>query len=566
MGPSPENFSSEQIFAALRALENRISRIEARLDLPQPGPAEVPEPEPVASTAVEDDEELEIQLGQNWFAKAGIVGLALGVAFLLTLPYEGFPSFLPSLIGYALVGGIIFLSRFWSESFQQISRYLLGGGLLLLYFATLRLSHFSSEPAISNTGIELTLLLLVVAFNLFVAYRRQSVYLTASHLTLGYLTALIGGQTAFVLALLTILSLTVVYLTLKFRWNALLAIGIILTYLTHFLWTANNPFFGNTPQFGLAPPLHLAFILLYILIFAAGIVYRPRDIPESFPIVVNTVLAGLFGYALLGLSTLVGQGIDIAAWHFAASLLLLGLSVVAWVREHSVYATFVYAILGYTALSAAITAQFPMPDFFVWLCWQSIVVVTTAVWFRSRFIVVANFMLYLAIFVAYLSTAETVSSISVSFGIVALLSARILNWQRDRLALRTEMMRNAYLLCALLFLPYALYESAPPHLVSVSWLILAALYYLASRFLNLRKYRWMALLTMSLTILYVFIVDLTTVDPVVRVVSFLAVGSVLLGISMIYSRKKRKMSTSVPSSQTEDGSKKPSGGKDSIET
>jgi uncharacterized membrane protein len=49
----------------------------------------------------------------------------------------------------------------------------------------------------------------------------------------------------------------------------------------------------------------------------------------------------------------------------------------------------------------------------------------------------------------------------------------------------------------------------------------------------------MALLTTLLTILYVFIVDLTTVDPVVRIVSFLVVGSVLLTISMIYSRKKQ---------------------------
>jgi uncharacterized membrane protein len=59
--------------------------------------------------------------------------------------------------------------------------------------------------------------------------------------------------------------------------------------------------------------------------------------------------------------------------------------------------------------------------------------------------------------------------------------------------------------------------------------------------LKSRKYRWMALLTMSLTILYVFIIDLTTVDPVVRIVSFLVVGSALLAISMVYSRKRRKI-------------------------
>jgi hypothetical protein len=270
------------------------------------------------------------------------------------------------------------------------------------------------------------------------------------------------------------------------------------------------------------------------------VLYRVNEILEEFPVIANTAFNAMFAFGLFALSTLVGTGINIAIWQLTASVLFLAIAVLFWIRERSVYATFIYSILGYTALSAAIVAQFPMPDFFVWLCWQSVIVVSTAVWFRSRFIVVANFIIYVIVFIAYLSSAATVGIVSVSFGVAALLSARILNWQRDKLALRTEVMRNAYLASALLFLPYALHNSVPPHLVSVSWLILAALYYSASRVLKSRKYRWMALLTMSLTILYVFIVDLTTVDPVVRIVSFLAVGSALLGISMIYSKKKNK--------------------------
>ena len=539
MGTPPESPSNEQILETLRTLESRIALIESRLELES---LKAAEPESAPTVAAEDDEELELELGQNWFAKAGIVGVALGIAFLLTLPYASLPSFLPSLLGYVLVGGIFFLSHYWKESFQQVSRYLLGGGLLLLYFTTLRLSHFTPDPALSNTTIELGLLLIVVSGNLVVAYRRQSMYLAGFSLTLGFLTALIGGQTYFVLAVLTVLAIKTSYLSWKFRWNGLLAFGMFLTYLTHFIWTANNPFFGHPLQFGLSPQVHLAFILFYTAIFAAAVLYRSKDIPEEFPVITNTAFNALLGFGLFSLSTFIGTGINITLWQLAASVLFLIIAVLFWVRERSIYATFIYSILGYTALSAAIVAQFPMPDFFVWLSWQSVIVVSTAVWFRSRFIVVANFIIYVIVFVAYLSSSATVGVVSVSFGLVALVSARILNWQRDKLALRTEMMRNAYLASALLFLPYALYNSVPPHLVSVSWLILAALYYSASRILKSRKYRWMALLTMSLTILYVFIVDLTTVDPVVRIVSFLAVGSALLGISMIYSRKKSKTS------------------------
>jgi len=536
MGDSLRDPSHEQILELLRTLENRIARIESRLELESP---KVPEPKSAPAIAAEDDEELELELGQNWFAKTGIVGLTLGIAFLLTLPYASLPSFLPSLLGYVLVGGIFFLSHYWKESFQQVSRYLLGGGLLLLYFITLRLFYFTPSPALTNKGIELALLLLVVSGNLVVAFRRQSIFLAGFSLTLGFLTALIGGQPLFVLVVLVLLASTISYLVWRFRSNALLASGAILTYVTHFLWSANNPFFSNELQFGLAPEIHLGFILIYAALFAAPITLRKDRTQENAGVILNSALNAFIGFGIFSLSTLASPDIHVVVWQSGASVLFLGLAIIFWMREKSVYSTFVYAMIGYAALSAAIVAQFPMPEFFVWLCWQSLLVVSTAVWFRSRFIVVANFVIYLIIFIAFLSSAKTVTSVSVSFGIVALLSARVLNWQRDKLALRTELMRNAYLASALLFLPYALYNSVPPQVVSVSWLILAALYYSASRILKSRKYRWMALLTMSLTILYVFIVDLTTVDPVVRIVSFLAVGSALLGISMIYSRKKK---------------------------
>ena len=540
MGASTENSSIEQILSSLRALEERISRIESYLELRPTSELEKEEPSPTTAIAAEDDEALELQLGQNWFAKAGIVGLALGIAFLLTLPYNGLPPFLPSAIGYILVAGIFFLSRYWRESFQQVSRYLLGGGLLLLYFTTLRLSYFSPTPALTSPPVELGLLLLVVAVNVMVAIRRESVYLAAFNLTLGYLTALLGGGAAFVLTVLTILSALTAYLCIRYRWNGLLTFGIGITYLTHFVWTANNPLLGTPLQFGLTPQIHLAFILVYAACFAAPTLLREKNSREDAFSILNSFFNGLFGFGVFAVSTLAVPNTGIAAWNTAASLVFLGVSIAFWVRLRSVYATFVYAMLGYAALSAAIVAQFAMPDFFVWLCWQSILVITTAVWFRSRFIVVANFIIYLMIFAAYLFAAPTVSSISVSFGIVALLSARILNWQKNQLALRTEMMRNAYLASALLFLPYALYHSVPPQFVSASWLVLALFYYVAGQTLKSRKYRWMALLTMSLTILYVFIIDLTTVDPIVRIVSFLVVGSALLAISMAYSRKKKK--------------------------
>ena len=69
----------------------------------------------------------------------------------------------------------------------------------------------------------------------------------------------------------------------------------------------------------------------------------------------------------------------------------------------------------------AIIAGFDKPDFFILLCWQSLLVVALALLYRSKIIVMANFFIFLIIFLSYLFTAEKVGGISISFGVVALL-------------------------------------------------------------------------------------------------------------------------------------------------
>lgn len=538
MEATTDNPGGKELLKKLEEIEERLSRLERHLELDpirSPG-SQATEP---AISEEEAEEKLELQLGQNWFAKVGIVLLALGVIFLLTFPYQGLPAALPSLVGYVLVGGIIGLSRYWRTSYELVSRYMLGGALLLLYFTTLRLSRFTADPAITSGTVQVVLLILVVGVNLVVAVRQKSRYLAGIHLALGYCTALLAGEAYALFALVSLFCALAVGLRIRFNWTGLPLIGISLAFLVHLLWATSNPQFGNRLQLVNSPEGNLFFLLLYAIIFGiGGLLARGEE--ESTTDILAAIGNGIGFSSLLLLLTLTAFKAHTEAWHLAASAAFLGLSVAYWTRRHSKYVVFVYAMLGYGALSTAIIVQFRMPDYFIWLCWQSIIVLSTAVWFRSRSIVMGNFVIYVIVFVAYLITAATVSVVSIGFGIVALLSARILNWQRDRLELRTEMMRNAYLASALFVIPYALYHSMPPGFVSLSWLAVALGYYLISRLLNLRKYRWMALLTIALTILHVFLVDLVGINPTLRIVSFLVLGSALLVISMVYSKRAQR--------------------------
>jgi hypothetical protein len=541
MSPSPGKQKNNSIFDRLKSIEARLDQIEARLKL-RPGDQEVEEstssliPENMSETM----DILEFRIGQYWFAKAGIIVLALGIVFLMTFPYQTLPSFFPSLIGYILVAGILTLSYLWRGTLAFISRYLLGGGLILLYFATLRLHFFSEKPVLANNVLFLALLIIVVMISLVVAVKRKSIYLSSLILTLGYITAVVSENSIILFGILTLFAFVTVYLKLSYKWEGLFIYGIILTYFFHLIWFINNPFLGNRIQLVSSPGINTYFILLYVIIFALGNLLRNREIPENNFVIISTFLNSFGAYSLYFLITITKFSSHQVFSHILASIVFLSLAIIFWMKEKSKLSTFFFAILGYTALSVAIITQFKLPNYFVWLCWQSLLVITTALWFRSKIIVVANFVIFVIIFLAYIMISIHVGLVSISFGLVALLSARIMNWQRHRLELKTELMRNAYLFLAFIAIPYALYHSLPGRYISLSWVGVAIFYYLLSLVLKNKKYRWMALFTLLLSILYIFVIGIIKLEPVYRIVSFIVLGIVLIIISITYTKIRAK--------------------------
>lgn len=525
----------------LHDLEARIARIEERLNIVLP-PSEQSHPIAEAPTrmapAAPDEDELEFEVGQNWFAKVGIVVIALGIVFLLTFPYTNLPAAAPGLFGYVLAGGLFLVAHLWRDSFDIVSRYLRGSGMLLLFFTTLRLFFFGSEPALSiESAIAAPIIVGVLAVNVLVALRRKSPYLVSLALTTGFASAVAVGTPTFMLVLTALLCVLAVYVRLRYDWPGVLLFCTTLALLVYGIWMVDNPFRGNAILVQASVP-GLYVLLAYAIILASGTLLRAgRETEDMWAMCCSFVAgAGSFGLSLLHMQLSKEQATGMP--FSISSLVFLGLAIAFWVRERSRFSTFVYAILGYTALSVAIILGFAVPGVFVWLSLQSILVVGTAVWFRSRFIVVANFIIYLMVIVGYVAVAAEETGISLGFGFVALASARILNWQKDRLELKTEAMRNAYLTSAFLVFPYALYHLVPHRHVSLSWVGIALFYYLMNVIVKAQKYRWMGHLTLLLTVLYVLIIGIVQLEPTYRIVSFLVLGAALLGVSLIFTRMR----------------------------
>ena len=541
MDISSDALDLSRLAVYLQNLEKRISRIETQMQIDSSLDEEgLKLPFGISQKISNQTDSLENTIGQYWFAKVGIVFLLIGIIFLLTFPYKNLPSFVPSLTGIIFSGIMIFISRYSNKSLPFLSNYIFGGGLVLFYFSVLRFHFFSNIHFIESTAIESILLLIASMIYLFTAYNKKSVYLNFIGITLAAITTLLTNNPYSITGCLLLLSFYIVYLRIEFSWTGLFGYGISVVYITNILWFLNNPIIGSEISIQVRPLVNLYSLLLFVLIFSLGNLFHNKEEKENPKAVSGSFINCFWGYGLLLMFSLAEYKNDLTVIHLIASILFLTIAVMFWMKEESKYSTFFYSIAGYTALSIAIISQFAKPDFFVWLSWQSILVVSTAIWFRSKIIIVANFVMYLLIFFSYLTLAGSFGVISLSFGLVALLSARILNWKKDRLDLKTDMMRIAYLAAAFFIFPYALYHIVPKNFISLSWTVVALTYYFLSVVLKNKKYRWMALLTFLLTVVHILFVDITNLEPSFRIISFIAVGAVLIAISIYYTRLKSK--------------------------
>lgn len=540
METSSNDEDKKEILQYLKSIEARISKIESQLDIAPPQQEERIEEEAVMQKKSESEEELELRIGQFWFAKLGIIVFLIGWLIGNTLPFENLNQLIPVVIGIVAGIGVLIISVIQKNKLPHLSGWLLGSGFALIYIAALRTHFFSHSPLFTEITPVLIISYLISIILIISGIKWGSPYITSFGIAAVYLSSLLGNFPLLVFLTLTATAILSGNLKLKYNWQGLLNFTIILTYLVHLLWFINNPLIGNQLELQTDLPYNLLFILLYQIIFTLAFI-ADKKYEELLPTGVSILLNTSGGYGLFLLITILSTPESGQIFHLIASVILLGFAILFYIQKSSKAATFFYAMTGYGALSVAIILQFDKPDFFTWLCWQSLIVVSTAVWFRSKFIIVANFIIFLIIFLVFLALSAATSIISLSFGIVALLSARILNWKKDRLELKTEQMRIAYLLTAFLIIPYSLYNMMPSGYVAFSWIVVAILYYIFSLLLKNAKYRYMSLGTFLLTVIYVFVLGITSEETIFKILSFLVLGAALIILSIIYTRNRNKI-------------------------
>jgi hypothetical protein len=307
------------------------------------------------------------------------------------------------------------------------------------------------------------------------------------------------------------------------------------------MWLFSNPLMGNT--FELISQHNYGFVYLFLIggYFSTLPLFRKDDGSNNDFITAGIIINGLLFTLLLILITISFFRENYVGLFAVITLSCLGYSVLLKRISDWNFASAFFALYGFMAMSISLYGLVGLPEVYLLLSIQSLVVVSMALWFRNRLMIYMNSLLFLTILLAYLFLSKSVNGVNFAFALVSLVSARIINWQKERLSIRTDYIRNLYLIEGFFMVLFALYIAVPGQFVTLSWTGAALMHFLLSFILKNVKYRYMALGTMICAAIYLFIVDLARIEIIYRVLALLFLAVVSIGISLYYtSRGKRE--------------------------
>jgi hypothetical protein len=537
----------EKIGKRLQSIELRLSRLESALSIAEnentflqvdPKPVIV---QPVVSEL--SDEEgagLESRIGRFGLAWLGNIVLLLGIAFLTQYLMTQGHRLISVLLGYTSAAAIYYLSFYLKKANIHLAFMLKMNALMLLFYITLTLHFFSSSPLLSNKAISIVLLLVLVALQVYISIREKSQALGSLSVVFALITAVVSDKTNFMLPMVVLTAAGTIYYFYRFKWQPLLIVTIVLSYIIYFMWLFSNPLLGHTMQF--IPTLNSGVIYLFLLGtgFSLMSLLRKNDSDSDDFIIGVIIVNGVLFTLLLILVGLRFYNTNYVPLFTVITICCLIYSTILKSTSTWNFATAFFALYGFMAMSISLYGIFGLPGVYLVLSIQSLIVVSMALWFRNRLMVIMNSLLFLSILLIYLFSSKPINGVNFSFALVALITARIINWKRDRLKIETDLIRNLYLFEGFIMVLYALYHAVPQQFVTLSWTIAALLYFLLSFLLKNVKYRYLALGTMICAAFYLFIVDLARIEIIYRILAFLFLAAISIGISMYYSSRIKK--------------------------
>ncbi len=467
----------------------------------------------------------------------GNIVLLFGILFLTQYLQKNGQEAFSVLLGLISVAGIYVAGRYSKKALPYMSRLFTYNGHIMLFILSMRIYLFQGSRMIENAWVGHGVVLLVVVALIFLAFRNKSQVLAVLVWIMAIIAALYSNSTHLMLLITVGVTGSSIFFASRYGWWVGLIFSICLIYFSFLVWIMGNPFLSGSIQI----ISHHQFG--YIYLFVCAISYSLLAmLPKLEPVPTRFLTAGIIlngiGFSIIFILAVLAFFTDDYFLYFGLiAAFCMGYSILLQARGTWKIVAAIYAIYSFVSLSISIAGIYNFPLAFFLLSIQSLLVISMALWFRSRFIVIMNTILFIGLLIAYLATADSLTMINFSFAVVALVTARVMNWKKKRLELRTELIRNIYLFIGSIMILYSLHHAVPAQFVTLSWTLTALLFFVLSIWIKNIKYRWLAIITMVITVFYLFIVDLKSISLGYRIVALLFLSIISLGISVFYNKR-----------------------------
>jgi hypothetical protein len=533
----------EHILAKLDAFEKRIAHLEENLGITSAA-VHSNENQLSGETKLHFPQKLgfESRIGGYGLALLGNIVLLFGIIFLSQyIQNNGYP-FLSAVFGFISAGSIFLAAYLSRKSVTYLSSVFYLTANIMLYYVVLRLHYFTDLPLIGNSYVSLILIFAVIAGQVYISVRKKSQLYACLAILLVITTGILDSRTLLMLGSATLLSAGTVFLLFQYGWRYISTTSLFLIYLTFLVWLIMNQTIQNVPGH---LPFH-QYSHIYLLM-CAGIFSFVALIPPKEKVSIGFVMSfllinGILFSFILAFFVMKFFPVNYSLLFIIISFFCIIYSIILKTFSKWKFSPAFYAMYGFVAISISVFGIFNPPYIFLLLALQGLFVAIIALWFRSRILVSMNAVLFHLLLVSYIIISPSINSINFTFTCVSLISAWIFIKKKQLLELDSNLLPNIYTVTTFIMLLFSLYKFVPPQYVTLSWTLTAISYFAASILFKNVNYRWIAILTMISTALYLFIVDLSRISIAYRIIAFLFLAIISISISIYYSRIKKSNS------------------------
>lgn len=569
---------------------------EPNLPVPSSPPPEMPSaispqepaasftPAPPSSFALPNSD-LESRIGSHWLNRIGIAALLIGISYFLKFAFENNWIGPAGRVSIGLVAGIAIV--LWSERFRSKGYKAFSYSLKAVGVGTLYLSFWAAFQRYSLIpgSVAFVMMLAVTASAAAMALAQDAQILAAFALTGGFSTPLLlsTGQNREValFSYVAILDLaTLVIVTFK-PWRRLLVMSYAGTLLLYFGWYSE---FYSRSQLGIT----LGFASVFFAVFAIAplVTLQPENeiaLFASIPAILAFVNAGV--YFLQAYAMIEEINKTYMAWFaLALAAIYILLSRLVHARDLSAGAVQILYFLHLAVAIGFITIAIPIRLNSHWITMGWFVEAGVLLWIGNR--IKSDFLnafalaaLVLGVFrllaIDNFQTTQLIFNMRMATHTVAVAVVGAVAWyaaRREDDSARTVagaalVALNVLALIALsrevadfysrqmaglgraapsqwnsFYLTLHRVEIERDFAYSALWMAYGAMLMVVG-FLRRRPFiRWQALILIAVTIVKVFVYDVSQLDKGYRILSFVVLGVLLLAISFVYQRDWLKLS------------------------